>query len=576
MNSIIFLIMRRMRLPLMVLISVYALAMVGMTLMPGVDDQGNVWYMDFFHAFYFVSYMGTTIGFGEIPYAFTGAQRLWATFSLYLTVVSWIYAIGTLLSLAQDEALRRTLVEQRFSQTVTNIHESFYLICGYGDTGRALVSSLEERFLRAVVIEKNQDRINSLIMENYPVYVPKLCADASKPMHLLEGGLRNPRCAAVVAITNDNSINLNIAITAKLLNPQLPVICRVDSNEVAVNMATFEADFIINPFNIFARLLHIILHSPSLFLLREWLIGKRDIPLNDKLLSPPQHGLWILCGYGRFGQAVRKQLEQEINIRIVIVENNLSETGYPREEYVVGLGMEPEVLHAAHIEQAVGIVAGTNDDMHNLAIVMAARQLNPNLYVIIRQNNEANQVIFDAVQAEIVMQASQIIADHIRILLMSPLLADFIRASKLRGNHWANYVISRMIWVIPEHASPTVWETVINEQHAPALYQTLQQGQPANIQTLIRDPKDREYNLACIALMLIRGEEQILLPDETECLMIGDVILWCGQYSASNNMEWTLQDPFVLTYVSKGVIMPRSVVWKWIHNALTKNTSEKH
>ncbi|MEK7990439.1 MAG: NAD-binding protein [Thiotrichaceae bacterium] len=572
MNSIVFLIMRRMRLPLMVLLIVYTLAIVGMTLMPGEDDQGNLWYMDFFHAFYFVSYMATTIGFGEIPYAFSGAQRIWATFSLYLTVVAWIYAIGTLLSLAQDEALKQTVIERRFSQTVSNIHEAFYLICGYGDTGRALVSSLEERFLRAVVIEQSQDRINGLIMENYPVYVPKLCADASTPLHLLEGGLRNPHCAAVVAITNDNNINLNIAITAKLLNPQLPVICRVDSDDVAMSMATFEADFIINPFHIFARVLHIILHSPSLFLLREWLIGKRDIPLNDKLLSPPQHGLWILCGYGRFGQAVCKQLERELNIRIVIVEANLSETGYPKEEYVEGLGMEHDVLQAAHIEQAVGIVAGTNDDMHNLAIVMAARQLNPNLYVIIRQNNEANQVIFDAVHAEIVMQASQIIADHIRILLMSPLLADFIRESKLRGNHWANYVISCMIGVIPEHASPTVWEMTVNEQQTPALAQILQQGQQANIRTLLRDPKDREQNLACIALMLMRGDEKILLPDETECLMIGDTILWCGQYSVSNNMEWTLQDSFVFAYVSKGIIMPRSIVWKWIHALLTKES----
>ncbi|MCV6636389.1 NAD-binding protein [Candidatus Albibeggiatoa sp. nov. NOAA] len=570
MNSIVFLIMRRMRLPLMVLLTVYALAMVGMTLMPGVDDQGNLWYMDFFHAFYFVSYMGTTIGFGEIPYAFSGAQRMWATFSLYLTVVAWIYAIGALLALLQDEALKRTLVERQFSRTVSNIHEPFYLICGYGDTGQALVSSLEERFLRAVVIEKSQDRINSLIMENYPVYVPKLCADASQPLHLIEGGLRNKYCSAIVAITNDNNINLNIAITTKLLNPQLPVICRVDSNEVAANMATFEADFIINPFTIFARLLHIILHSPSLFLLREWLIGKRNIPMNDKLLSPPQHGLWILCGYGRFGQEVCKQLEREVNIRIVIVEANLSETGYPREEYVIGRGMETEVLKEANIDQAVGIVAGTNDDMHNLAIVMAARQLNPNLYVIIRQNDAANQVIFDAAQAEIVMQASQIIADHIRILLMSPLLADFIRESKLRGNHWANYVISRMIGVIPEHDSPTVWETVITQQQAPALYQALYNDQSANINTLLRDPKNRDENLSCIALMLIRGDERILLPDETECLMKGDTLLWCGQRRASINMEWTLQDSFVFAYVSRGIIMPRSIVWQWLHKGLTR------
>ena len=68
-----------------------AVFILGFVLIPGVDDQGDPWRMDFFHAFYFVSFMGTTIGFGEIPYAFTEAQRLWATISIYATVISWLY-----------------------------------------------------------------------------------------------------------------------------------------------------------------------------------------------------------------------------------------------------------------------------------------------------------------------------------------------------------------------------------------------------------------------------------------------------------------------------------------------------
>ncbi|EDN72393.1 TrkA-N [Beggiatoa sp. SS] len=67
MNTVFYLIMRRMRIPLLVLLTVYTVAIIGMTLMPGIDDQGNPWRMNFFEAYYFVSYMGTTIGFGELP-----------------------------------------------------------------------------------------------------------------------------------------------------------------------------------------------------------------------------------------------------------------------------------------------------------------------------------------------------------------------------------------------------------------------------------------------------------------------------------------------------------------------------
>ncbi|MDM8562040.1 NAD-binding protein, partial [Candidatus Marithioploca araucensis] len=331
MNTILFLIMRRMRLPLLVLLIVYTVAIVGMTLIPGVDDQGNLWYMDFFHAYYFVSYMGTTIGFGEIPYPFSEAQRMWVILSLYMTVIAWIYAIGALLSLIQDDALRHVMIENRFAWMVKNIHEPFYLICGYGDTGSALVSSLEERFMRSVVIEIKQERINILMMENYPVYVPKLCADASKPLLLVNGGLKNPDCAGVIAITDDNLANLHIAITAKLLNPDITVIGRVDSHDVADNMDSFGTDFIIDPFDIFAHKLHTALHAPNLLLLRECLTTQKE---TCEPLEPPERGLWVLCGYGRFGKAVYEQFKGEKNIRFVVIEANPEITGYPRVECI--------------------------------------------------------------------------------------------------------------------------------------------------------------------------------------------------------------------------------------------------
>ena len=86
-----------MRVPIIVLIVIYAIAVIGLTLVPGVDAEGQVAApLSFFHAFYFVSYTATTIGFGEIPTAFSDAQRLWVTICIYLTVIGWLNA-GTLL-----------------------------------------------------------------------------------------------------------------------------------------------------------------------------------------------------------------------------------------------------------------------------------------------------------------------------------------------------------------------------------------------------------------------------------------------------------------------------------------------
>ena len=142
MHNVISLLLRRMRLPLIVLITTYAVAVLGLTLIPGVDDQGNPWRMDFFHATYFVSFLGSTIGFGEIPYPFTGAQRMWTTFTIYAAVVSWLYAIGTILTVIQDQGFRRVLAFSSFTRKVRRMQEPFYIVCGYGDASRLLVREL--------------------------------------------------------------------------------------------------------------------------------------------------------------------------------------------------------------------------------------------------------------------------------------------------------------------------------------------------------------------------------------------------------------------------------------------------
>jgi hypothetical protein len=58
--------------------------------------------MSIFHAFYVMSYTATTIGFGEIPNPFTDAQRLWVTFAIYLSVLGWAYALGSVIALVND------------------------------------------------------------------------------------------------------------------------------------------------------------------------------------------------------------------------------------------------------------------------------------------------------------------------------------------------------------------------------------------------------------------------------------------------------------------------------------------
>lgn len=549
-----------MRTPLIAVIVSFAIAVSGLSLMPGAVIDGEVSRLTLFEAFYIISYTATTIGFGEIPYAFSTAQRLWMTFSIYLTVIPWFYAIGKIISLFQDSGLRQAVTTARFARAVGNLHEPFYIICGYGETGALLVSALDRRQIRVVVVESMQDRVNDLELEDYQFDIPALCADARLPDVLLKAGLRHPMCAGVAALTDHDQVNLAIAIAAKLINPDLKVLARADNEETAANMASFGTDHIINPYALFGDHLAMEVHALGTYLLHEWLTG---VP-GSSLPSPacPPIGRWIVCGYGRFGKSVVENLQRE-NITTTIVEAEPELTGC--EDCIIGSGAEAKTLEEAGVRDAVGIVAGTDNDINNLSIVMTAREMNPDLFVVIRKNHRYNEPLFEHFNADITMQPSDIIAHECLAHMISPLLAMFLSMMRSQTNAWANQLISQLVGVVGENV-PETWAITIDYHHAPALYNFLSWGKTITLENLLRDPSNRDNKLDLVPLLLLRDNQPTLQPKADLTLRPGDQILLCGQPSARDAIPLTLSKYKALSYILDGTEIPDGLVWRWVSN----------
>ncbi|HID50220.1 MAG TPA: potassium channel protein [Chromatiales bacterium] len=557
MNNIIFVLLRRLHAPLIALLSVYAISILGFVLIPGMDDQGRPWRMDFFHAFYFVSFMGTTIGFGEIPYPFTAAQRMWAAVSIYGTVVAWLYCIGSLFSALQNKAFQELLTVNAFRRSIRRLSGPFYLVCGYGDTGSMLVRALTEAGLQAVVVEINPERVNALELEDLPTFVPGLCADAAEPENLRLAGLESRQCIGVVALTNQDPVNLKIAITSKLLNPKQLTIARAETDDAYQNIHSFGTEHIINPFQTFAGRLAMALHAPGMYLLYEWLTSVPHEPLTEPVY--PKRGKWVLCGYGRFGKAVYRRLEEEWS-DVTIIEAKPEMTEAP-EGVVVGRGTEAETLLAAGIRDAVGIVAGTDDDGNNLSILMTARQLNQELFTVARQNSRTNDAIFEKIEADLIMRRGSIIAHKIFALIQSPLLDAFLKQARQRENEWANELISRLTGVLRDEP-PVTWELDVSVADAPAVHQAVAAGLPVQIRHLYRDPRNRAEPLCCLPLLLRRGGGDILLPDDDTELQENDRLLFAGQMRAQGMMDWVRGNPNVLGYLLTGEEHPSGYLWR--------------
>jgi hypothetical protein len=215
------------------------------------------------------------------------------------------------------------------------------------------------------------------------------------------------------------------------------------------------------------------------------------------------------------------------------------------------------------VERAVGLVAGTDNDANNLSIVMTARELNPDLFVVARENHLDNQRLFDAVAADIVMHPSSIVADCIRVLLATPLLTQFERLARYKEDAWACQLVSRIAALVHEHV-PDVWEVRVDDEQAHAASQAVGRGSVVTLGALLLDPRDRDRSLPAIPLMLARNDETELLPAEEKRLRRGDRVLMCGQSCARSRMSWTLQNVHALNYVLTGGSAPEGALWRWL------------
>jgi len=559
-ESTFFLVLRRMRAPLITLILIYAVSVLGLTLVPGVDAEGQPTRLGFFHAFYFISYTATTIGFGEIPYVFSDSQRLWVIVCIYLSVIGWAYSIGALLALLQDQNFRTAVRVQRFSRTVRSLREPFHLVCGYGETGQLICRVLDQNGARSVVIELDEARASQLELHGHEADIPVIVADARQPEMLKMAGLNHRCCQGILALTNDDGANLAIAIAARLLAPRLPALCRAETPEIAANMDSFGAWHIINPFEKFGRYLALALHAPAAYHLLEWLTGVPGTMVRPH--RDPPRGRWLLCGYGRFGKMLVSALERE-HLAVTIIDHKPPIDA--DQHWVRGDGASMPALLEAGVREAVGIVACTCDDVANLSIVVTARELNPRLFVVLRQNLQANQALFDAFESDVTVVPSQIIGRECLAILTTPLLAPFLAEIKQRGEDWSNTLLEQLTeqfgW-----ATPKVWSAQVNTAQAPALLTLLKPvGAAAPLGELLRDPHDRSQPLECQVLYLTRNDDSaMLLPDEHTPVRAGDHLLLVGHDAARVSLDLTLHNENTLAYVLYGREIPGGWVWEWL------------
>ena len=297
-TEVIFLIMRRMRMPLIVVITTFSFCTAGMMLMPGVDPEGNPYRLNIFDAFYQMTITLTTVGYTEAPYPFSYPQRMWLAMSIFLLVISWAYAIAVFFALVQGTAFQAAVAAQQFRRQVRRLVEPFVIVAGYGDAGRIVGADLDEHYRRFVVIDRREDTVQSVISDEQLIFdVPAVQGDCATPAVLGMAGLAHKDCEGVLALTDDDDANLSVVMTASLLRPDLPVLGRCAQKITRTRMEHFAPGSAINADDRFGDYLALSIDRPVSHQLLRWLMD------NDQDELPPVRSdlaarRWVVCADG--------------------------------------------------------------------------------------------------------------------------------------------------------------------------------------------------------------------------------------------------------------------------------------
>jgi voltage-gated potassium channel len=194
-------------------------------------------------SFYMTFITISTIGYGEIvdlsrhPYG-----RLFTIAIAVVGVGTLTYLFSTLVAFLVDSDLNAAIRRKRMEKSIAQMR-GHYIVCGIGRVGSNVAHELLKTHRSFVVIESERAPLDNWL-EHQPQTM-YLHDDAADDEALQRAGVG--QATGVFAVTGDDSHNLMIALSVKLINPKARVVVRLHDIRNAKKARRAGADEIVSP-----------------------------------------------------------------------------------------------------------------------------------------------------------------------------------------------------------------------------------------------------------------------------------------------------------------------------------------
>ncbi len=145
---------------------------------------------------------------------------------------------------------------------------------------------------------------------------------------------------------------------------------------------------------------------------------------------------YIVCGFGRIGELICRELHS-YHVDFVTIENNpqviekLESSGFL---YLPMDSTTEEALITAGVMDAKGLVTAVTSDADNIFIILTAKGLRPDLFVLSRSSDVKNEGKLIRAGASRVVSPYLIGGRRMAQLLIKPIVTDFIDIAMMNNN----------------------------------------------------------------------------------------------------------------------------------------------
>jgi voltage-gated potassium channel len=143
---------------------------------------------------------------------------------------------------------------------------------------------------------------------------------------------------------------------------------------------------------------------------------------------------YIICGCGRIGYLICRELAEE-KIPFVVIDNDPEVIQKIEDEgfiYYKGDSTQDKTLLATGIKRAKGIVCVLPSDAQNLYVILTAKELNPNIYILSRSEEEESEHRLLRAGADRVMSPYILGGMRMAMAILRPAMLDFIEITTRR------------------------------------------------------------------------------------------------------------------------------------------------